>query len=146
MNTASELLVARHLSQMLLAAADRSREEFAGIAQELDIPAHLARALCILEDAAPMTELATRLECDKSYITPLADQMESLGLVNRVQGRDRRTKLLALTARGKSVRNLLEDQIAERSPVIVSLDEAERVELERLLRKLVPHESQASGE
>lgn len=146
MNAASDLVVARHLSQLLLAAANRSRDEFAEIAEEIGVPVQLARALCVLEDSAPMTELAAKLDCDKSYITPLADQLEAMGLINRVPGNDRRTKLLTLTTRGKSVRDAMEEQIAKRSPVVASLDESDRVELERILTKLVPHESRASSQ
>jgi DNA-binding MarR family transcriptional regulator len=93
------LAEARELSQMMIDAADLSKDIFANIAQELNVPVSLARAICLLENPAPMTELAARLSCDKSYITSLADQMEGLGLINRVPGADRRTKLLELTLR-----------------------------------------------
>ncbi len=136
MSSHGQLDAARRLSQLLLSAADLSREVFAEIAEELAIPVQAARALCLLEGAAPMSELATKLACDKSYITPLADQMEALGLLTRVPGNDRRTKFLEMTPQGKSVQAALEEQIALRSPVIASLDAEERDTLEKLLSKL----------
>ncbi len=137
----SPLATARHLSQLLLAAADLSREVFAEIAEHIGVPVHLARALCLLQDAAPMNELATKLACDKSYITPLADDMESLDLVKRVPGKDRRTKLLALTPKGVAVRDALETQIALRSPVMERLNDVDRATLESILTKLIPSSS-----
>ncbi len=146
MTSQSHLTTARHLSQLLISAADLSREIFADIANEIGVPVHIARALCALEDAAPMSDLATALACDKSYITPLADDMESLDLVKRVPGTDRRTKLLALTTKGFSVREAMEVQIARRSPVMASLSEPDRAALEGILRRLVSSPSlTASG-
>jgi len=131
------LAEARELSQMMIDAADLSKDIFANIAQELNVPVSLARAICLLENPAPMTELATRLACDKSYITSLADQMELLGLINRVPGADRRTKLLELTPKGKLVRKSLGEKVAQFSPVMVALNPSERATFEKLLAKIV---------
>ena len=131
------LAEARELSQMMIDAADFSKDIFANIAQELNVPVSLARAICLLETPSPMTELAARLSCDKSYITSLADQMEGLGLINRVPGADRRTKLLELTPKGRAVRKSLGEKVAEFSPVMVALNAAERQTFEKLLAKIV---------
>jgi DNA-binding MarR family transcriptional regulator len=132
----SKLLEARRLSQLLLSASELSREIFAQIAGEVGVPVQVARALCLLEGPISMSELATKFTCDKSYITPLADQMEEKGLLERVPGTDRRTKLLNLTPHGISVQTKLETQIAKRSPVMVSLTPSERESLEQLLARL----------
>lgn len=137
MSADKTLAEARELSQLMIDAADLSKDVFSNIAQELNIPVSLARAICLLETPAPMTELAARLSCDKSYITPLADQMESLGLINRVPGADRRTKLLELTPKGKAVRKSLGEKVAEFSPVMVALNAAERAIFVKLLAKIV---------
>jgi DNA-binding MarR family transcriptional regulator len=137
MSIGKSLAEARELSQLMIDAADLSKDVFSNIAQELNIPVSLARAICLLETPAPMTELAARLACDKSYITPLADQMESLGLINRVPGADRRTKLLELTPKGKAVRKSLGEKVAEFSPVMVALNSAERATFMKLLAKIV---------
>ena len=127
---------ARQLSKLLMASAEISRGIFAAIANELGLPVPIARALCELDEPQPMTGLAERLACDKSYITPLADQMESLGYVNRVPGADRRIKVLELTATGQKVRDELERQIAQRSPAMASLTSSERSQLSALLQKV----------
>lgn len=132
----SQLLEARRLAQLLLSATELSREIFAEIAGEIGVPVQVARALCLLEGKISMTELATKFTCDKSYITPLADQMEEMGLIERVPGEDRRTKLLTLTPHGEETQAQLEAQIALRSPVMVSLSKSERQQLEKLLSKM----------
>ena len=128
---------ARELSELLIQSSDKARELFATIAQELDLPVSVTRALCAMEEPAPMSELATRLRCDKSYITPLADQLESLSLVRRIPGPDRRTKMLELTPYGVDVRDKLETRVAELSPAMNVLSEEERVALRALLEKVV---------
>ena len=137
MTTDKALAEARELSHLMIDAADLSQDVFANIAQELNIQVSLAKAICLLETPVPMTELAARLSCDKSYITPLADQMESLGLINRVPGADRRTKLLELTPKGKAMRISLGEKVAEFSPAMVALTAAERAIFLKLLIKIV---------
>lgn len=137
MSTDKTLADARRISQMLIDAADLSKDVFANIANELNVPVQLARALCLLEKAAPMTELATKLACDKSYITPLADQLEALGLINRVPGADRRTKLLQLTPKGEQLREQLGAKVASFSPVTVALSADERAVFELMLQKVL---------
>ncbi len=127
----------RNLSELLLSSSDLAREIFANIASDLDIPVSVARALCLLEKPEPMSGLAVKLRCDKSYITPLTDQMESLGLVERVPGADRRIKMLELTSTGEATRDKLESQIALLNPVMTGLTKAERITLEALLQKVV---------
>lgn len=136
MTSRTQLLEARRLAQLLLSATELSREIFAEIAGEIGVPVQVARALCLLEGDISMSELATKFTCDKSYITPLADQMEEMGLVERVPGPDRRTKLLTLTDHGGNVQAQLENQIARRSPVMVSLTSTERTTLGHLLEKI----------
>ena len=137
MSTDKLIAEARELSQMLIEAAELSKETFSQIASEVGIPVQLARAICLLEKSAPMSELANKLSCDKSYITPLADQMESLGLIERVPGEDRRIKLLELTPKGKRVRKQLSDRISKQSPVMVSLSESDRAVFEKMLRQIL---------
>lgn len=136
MSAQSQLLEARRLAQLLLSATELSKEIFAEISGEVGVPVQVARALCLLEGQTSMSELASKFTCDKSYITPLADQMEEMGLLERVPGVDRRKKLLELTPLGLTAQTQLEAQIALRSPVMVSLTPTERETLEQLLAKL----------
>ena len=137
MSTNRALADARRISQLLIEVADLSKDVFANIAAELNVPVQLAKALCLLETAAPMTELATKLSCDKSYVTPLADQLESLGLINRVPGADRRTKLLQLTPKGEKLRQQLGEKVAAFSPATVALSQRELVAFEAMLQKIL---------
>jgi DNA-binding MarR family transcriptional regulator len=126
----------RDLSMLLLSSSDLAREIFAEIASGLKIPVPVARALCLLEKPEPMSWLAVKLRCDKSYITPLTDQMEALGYVKRVPGADRRTKMIELTTKGQSVRDELEAQIIRLSPMMNRLSKLERQMLKTLLEKV----------
>ncbi len=126
----------RSLSELLLSTSDLAREVFAEISAGLEVPVSVARALCTLEKSESMSGLAVKLRCDKSYITPLTDQMEALGFVNRVQGPDRRTKMIELTKKGEVARNKLEEEIAKLSPMMNRLTKAERQTLRALLEKV----------
>ena len=84
-----------------------------------------------------MNDLSQKLACDKSYITQLADQLEELELIERVQGADRRMKLLSLTPKGKALRTKLAKAAASQSPIMKSLNDAERAQLAVLLDKLL---------
>ena len=127
---------ARSLSELLLSSSDLARGIFAEIAGGLEVPVSVARGLCALEKSESMSGLAVKLRCDKSYITPLTDQMEALGYVNRVPGPDRRTKIIQLTNKGEIARDKLEAEIAKRSPMMNRLTKSERQTLRVLLEKV----------
>ena len=133
---ADRLSEARNLSELLLSSSDLSRGIFAEIAGGLEIPVSVARALCTLENSESMSGLAVKLRCDKSYITPLTDQMEAMGYVKRVPGPDRRTKIIELTNKGQIARATLETEIAKLSPMMNRLTKSERETLRSLLEKV----------
>lgn len=128
---------AQRLSQLLVAVAEQSKENFGESIADFGIPAHLARAVLLLDHPAPMRELADRLACDRSYITSLADQLEDRGLIARVQGNDRRIKLLALTQTGTTLRDEMAEAVARRSLVLQRLSSAQRAALAPLLETLM---------
>lgn len=132
---------ARRLSQLLVTIAEQAKSDFADTVLPLGIPVHLARAVLMLDQPAPMRELADRLACDRSYVTNLADKLEERGLVERVPGEDRRVKLLALTDAGVSMRDQLSDAVAERSMVLRRLTDQQRAELAPLLEQLAGEQS-----
>ena len=137
MSADKRLVDARDLSQLLIDVAELTKSRFAKIAEELAVPVQVARGICLLQTPVPMNELAAMLACDKSYITPLADHMESLGLVTRVPGEDRRTKFLALTPSGKKMRQRLAEKVTESSPVMMALDESQRIAFEQILKQIL---------
>jgi DNA-binding MarR family transcriptional regulator len=86
----------------------------------------------------PMKELALRMGCDASFITTIADSLESHGLVRREPGqRDRRVKHLVLTEQGTAAKERLMNELAGRMPWRVSLDDSERSCFLALLKKMV---------
>lgn len=132
-----QMETSRQLSNLLVRAAELSKNVFAEIAASQNIPVHLARAVLLLEQPEPMNELSQKLVCDKSYITQLADQLEELKLIERVPGADRRTKLLSLTATGKDLSEKLASAAGNQSPIMKSLTDDERSQLEVLLAKIL---------
>jgi DNA-binding MarR family transcriptional regulator len=126
----------RRLSQLLVAVAEQSKENFAESVAPFGIPVHLARAVLLLDSPAPMRVLAERLACDRSYITSLADQLEDRGLISRVPGDDRRIKLLALTQAGATLRDEMSDAVARHSLVLQRLTGEQRAELAPILEAL----------
>ena len=141
MMSAATIDEARRLAQLLLGAAQRAQSAFAAIAAELTLPVAIARVICQLSEPIALHQLAATMACDKSYITPLADQLEVLGLAIRLPGPNRRSKVLQLTAQGEAMRMRLEAHIAARSPVMTALNEHERDILSDLLAKIVGHEA-----
>ncbi|TME86900.1 MAG: MarR family transcriptional regulator [Chloroflexi bacterium] len=114
---------------------------------QLDLTAPLANALWHLDPGAsplPMRDLASRLHCDPSTVTFLADRLEERQLlVRRVDPKNRRVKLLVLTPKGHRARQALVERMATGSPV-ARLPVRDQQQLHRLLTKaLGPLESRA---
>ncbi|MDH6579538.1 MarR family transcriptional regulator [Kitasatospora sp. MAP5-34] len=63
-----------------------------------------AKALLATEDPVPMRRIADRLHAEPSNVTAIIDRLESRGLVGRSPDPgDRRVKLVAATAAGRTV-------------------------------------------
>ncbi len=135
---------ARRLSGMLIDIAGQTKADFAEIVAELDLPVHLARAVLMLDEPAPMRDLADRLACDRSYVTNLADRLEERGLVERVSGTDRRVKLLSLTDAGIATRDAISHAVAARSMLLTRLTDAQRAALAPLLEALTDADGRRS--
>jgi DNA-binding MarR family transcriptional regulator len=88
--------------------------------------------------AAPMSDLAHQLHCDKSNLTGLVDALESLGLVERTTPpEDRRVRALVTTQRGRAVRRRLDLRLRDSNPLLARLSAGEAAQLHRLLRRLL---------
>lgn len=127
----------QHLSSLVIQAGELGKEDFASAASALDLPVPVARAILILDQPAPMCDLAESLTCDRSYVTSITDQLEELGLATRVPGTDRRVKLLTLTDKGKKTRDKLSKIVNEKSLVSRKLTDTERATLEKLMNRLL---------
>lgn len=133
----ARLVDSRHLTQMLIEVAEHAKSDLAEVVAPFDLPVPVARALLVLAEPTPMRELAAQLNWDPSYITGIADQLEDRGLVVRVPGKDRRIKLLEVTAGGRAIRDQVADALMRRAPTAQRLDDTERVQLAHLLERLL---------
>jgi DNA-binding MarR family transcriptional regulator len=134
------------IAGLLFGVAESTRRSFEAAAARFDLTPAQARALLVVEDAAPMRSLADVLHCDASNVTGIADRLEARGLVKRQVARDdRRVKLLAVTPAGIRLRARLEDAIAEASPIMSSLTADERETLRTLLAKAIGRGDGAAG-
>jgi DNA-binding MarR family transcriptional regulator len=111
------------------------------VTQETGLPLAPVRALLVmpLDGTLSMRQLARRLGCDNSYVTPLVDALEKRGLaVRQPHPTDRRIKVIVLTDRGLELAQRV--QLADTTPpaAFAGLSAAELVTLRDLLRKLEP--------
>lgn len=96
--------------------------------------------IALLKLDAPMTmkELGTKLDCDPSFVTCIADALEKRGLaVREPSQRDRRSKNLVLTPEGMATRDRICAEFAARAPWCTALDGSERRCLLDLARKML---------
>jgi DNA-binding MarR family transcriptional regulator len=83
-----------------------------------------------------MSEIASFLHCDNSNVTGIVDVLEERGLATRRPSeRDRRVKLIELSAEGRRVRARLIEAV-ERPPAwLQQLSEADQLALRDLLER-----------
>jgi DNA-binding MarR family transcriptional regulator len=92
-----------------------------------------------LDGSLPMRQLADRMGCDYSYVTPLIDTLEARGLAARqAHPTDRRIKVVVLTERGRKVAEQAQRAYATPPSVFDHLSADEAATLCGLLRKLDP--------
>ena len=136
-DVASESLIYA-LADLTFEVANRTNVMIDELLTQLDLTAPLANALWHLDPSAPalpMRELASRLNCDPSTVTFLADRLEERGLLQRrVDPKNRRVKLLRLTTKGQRARSALVERMATGSP-IARLPVRDQQQLHRLLAK-----------
>ena len=128
----------REILNALTSVVKRAAAISHSIAAGLGITPPDLLALFKLDDAVPMKELAQRIGCDASFVTAIADNLESHGLARREPGqRDRRVKHLVLTPEGVAAKERLMTELAGRMPWCDGLDDAERGCFLTLLRKML---------
>ena len=129
--------LAQLLGALSLSATDRFR---AGVDGSLGRGGAHSGALVHL-DAYPgesVQELATVLGVSQPAAVKLADRLSADGLLERRPGRDKRTRALHLTPRGReAAAQVLFDRATELERILSALGRDERARLEPLLEKLV---------
>ena len=131
-------MASRELAVRLVRAAERVKADFAEAVAPFGLSVPAARALLLIDEPMAMRDVSDRLACDKSYITRIADELEGLGLVQRVPGSDRRVQLLKLTRTGVRKRTALSEAVSATDRVTRRLDDADQRALERALTLLLP--------
>jgi MarR family transcriptional regulator, organic hydroperoxide resistance regulator len=110
------------------------------VAQEFDLSPMGLKLLYMLEpgDEPPMSHLAETLFCDASNVTGLVDRLEARGLIERRDNpRDRRVKLIALTAEGVACRARIRERLHEPPAQIAALPRADQRTLRDILRRAI---------
>jgi DNA-binding MarR family transcriptional regulator len=109
---------------------------FLAIAREHDLRLPSFGALKALDRPRTMSELATELHCDNSNVTGIVDGLETRGLVTREPAeRDRRVKLIALTAEGRRFRGRLMRAVATPPAWLERLSDEDQQGLRDILRR-----------
>ena len=134
------------VEELLFTLMDRVRAAFFArlAAEQLTPPQFLM--LRALDEPRPMSTLGQELFCDASNVTGMADRLSERGLVERrLDARDRRVRLLALTAKGRRVRARLAQRMVPDLPGLRALGPADRAELGRLLALVLADEVESTA-
>lgn len=107
------------------------------LAEKFGVPLFCIKAIHRLDEPVTMKELARRMGCDKSFVTMVADVLETRGLARREpNAADRRLKNLTLTPDGLELKARLEQAIIDQMPWSRALDAAEQESLLAMMRKM----------
>lgn len=117
---------------------------FLDVARKLDLTPATLGALARLERPRTMGEVAELLRCDPSNVTGIADALEARGLGRRRPSeRDRRVKVIELTAAGERMRGRVIAELSEPPEWLLGLSERDRRALHAVLRRA--HRGGAEG-
>lgn len=114
------------------------RWRWAEVAERLGISQAGLRGLLAIDPDQPrsMGELARELNCDRSYVTAIVDDLERAGLAERrVAAADRRVKTIALTASGSKAIRTVQNVLMKPPAELSALTAAQQRTLARLVRK-----------
>jgi DNA-binding MarR family transcriptional regulator len=117
------------------------------ICGELDLTPMQGHALRLLEPDHPvaMSALADALTCDASNVTGLIDKLESRGLIVRQNAEhDRRIKMLAVTAKGRALRERLTARIMEPPAAVLALPAEDRRRLGEVIRAITTERAETA--
>jgi DNA-binding MarR family transcriptional regulator len=117
-----------------------TRSWWVAVCAEFDLTPAQGHALRSLDPAkpVPMSMLAEALVCDASNVTGIVDKLELRGLIAR-QGadHDRRVKQLAVTERGRGIRDKLVAAVMNPPAAVAALPNDVKTLLTTLLRGLL---------
>jgi DNA-binding MarR family transcriptional regulator len=123
------------------------RAWWVGLCTEFDLTAMQGHTLRLLDPDRPvaMSALADVLVCDASNVTGIVDKLESRGLIARQSAdHDRRIKMLAVTAKGRTLREQLSARMMEPPAAVAALSPVARRRLAEVLHAIVQERAEAS--
>lgn len=135
------------VARLVVRLGQRTFAHLNAVAQAIGLPPPVAMALHLIEPSrpGPMNELAGALGCDPSFVTWIADQLESRGLARRQSApHDRRVKVLSLTEAGVAKRVELVALLGRLPVALDRLSVAEATTLVALLNRILDDEDQRS--
>jgi MarR family transcriptional regulator, organic hydroperoxide resistance regulator len=115
---------------------------------EFDLSSAQGDLLCSLQpkEPVPMVSLARILHCHDSNVTGLVDRLEQRGLIERrIDPKDRRVKLIALTKEGEALRSRLMDRLSEPLPFVAALNANDKTALRDILLRAAEAMKSSSG-
>jgi|SRR5579862_3829920 len=128
----------QQIADALSGLLKHAQELAQGMAAEVGLTVSDVMALVKLEAPMTMKDLGLKIGCDPSFVTSIADALESHGLARREPSqRDRRSKNIVLTPEGEKARARVCDELFARAPWSTSLDTSERQCLLGLMRKML---------
>ena len=120
--------------------ADENHDRFHDACEAADISPPQLKALLSMHagDALPMRAIAEMLRCDASWVTGIVDGLEERGYVERqAHPKDRRVKVVTITALGEKAKAKAMDRLSEPPPALLNaLTQNEQRTLRDLLRKV----------
>ena len=118
----------------------QQRWRWAEVAEQLGISQAGLRGLLAVDPDRPrsMGDLARELNCDRSYVTAIVDDLERAGLAERrVAPEDRRVKTIALTPAGGRALQTVRESLMKPPAELAALTVAQQRTLAKLVRKAV---------
>ena len=118
----------------------QQRWRWAEVADQLGISQAGLRGLLAVDPDQPrsMGDLARELNCDRSYVTAIVDDLERAGLAERrVAPEDRRVKTIALTPAGGRALQTVRESLMKPPAELAALTPAQQRTLANLVRKAV---------
>ena len=118
----------------------QQRWRWAEVADQVGISQAGLRGLLAIDPDQPrsMGDLARELNCDRSYVTAIVDDLERAGLAERrVAAEDRRVKTIALTPAGDRALRTVQNSLMKPPAELAALTAAQQRTLANLVRKAV---------
>jgi DNA-binding MarR family transcriptional regulator len=112
---------------------------------DFELTAVQGHALRTLDPQRPvaMSSLADALACDASNVTGIVDKLESRGLIARQSaGHDRRVKMLAVTEKGRELRDRLSARMMDPPAAVGALSSDARRRMAEFFRAVIAERTQ----